>query len=154
MRDSLLIQIPGGVLPGISYFFNGVLVSWKSKLQKNVTLSSTEGEYVSTSHVSGEILFIYAILKDMGVNVELLIVVECDNEGEIYLSKNKTLGTRTKHIETRYHFVREYVEMGVLKIVYVKSEDNKADIMTKNTDKSTFWKHVDNFMDYSEVFGN
>jgi hypothetical protein len=90
----------------------------------------------------------------MGVKVELRIVVECDNKGAIYLSKNKTLGTRTKHIETRYHIVREYVEIGVLKIVYVKTGDNKADIMTKNTDKSTFWKHVDSFMDYSEVFGN
>ena len=51
-------------ITGYFVFFNGVLVSWKSKLQKNVTLSSTEGEYVSTSHASGEILFIYAILKE------------------------------------------------------------------------------------------
>ena len=93
-------------MTGYFVFFNGVLVSWKSKLQKNVTLSSTEGEYVSVSCVSREILFICTILKDMGVNVELPIVVHVDNEGTIFLSKNKSLGTRTNHIKTRYHLVR------------------------------------------------
>ena len=55
-----------------------------------------------------------------------------DNIGAIYLSKNATMGKRTKHVDTRYHFVQEYIEKGIIKIVFVRSEDNKADLMTKN----------------------
>ena len=70
----------------------------------------------------------------------------------LFFWQNKTLGQRTKHIQTRYHFVQEYVEEGILKIVYVASEDNQADIMTKNTKSNVFWKHVLNFMNYDGVF--
>ena len=80
-------------------------------------------------------------------------MVRVDNTGEIFLANNSSLGQRTKHIQTRHHFVREYIEDGVLKIVYVKSEDNEADILTKNTSGAIFWKHVLGFMDYSEVPG-
>ena len=59
----------------------------------------------------------------------------------IYLSKSATLSNRTRHIDTRYHFVREYIENGILKIVFVKSEDNDADIMTKNLCIRLYDKH-------------
>ena len=55
-----------------------------------------------------------------------------DNIGAIYLSKNATIGNWTKHVDKRYHFVCEYVEKGKLKIFFVRSEDNNADLMTKN----------------------
>jgi hypothetical protein len=67
--------------------------------------------------------------------------VNVDNVGAVYLSKNATTGNRTKHIDTRYHFVREYVEDGIVKVVFVRSEDNDADIFTKNLNGETFEKH-------------
>ena len=136
---------------GFMVYFCGVLVAWKSKMQKNVTISTTEGEYVSISEVSCEILFKWQIAKDMGINVTLPIIVNVDNAGAIFLSNNKSVGQRTKHIDTRYHFVREYVEDGILKIVYVQSEDNEDEILTKNVDSKTYWRHSQEFMRYGEV---
>ena len=74
----------------------------------------------------------------MGIKIEYPIIVHVDNTGAIFLANNETLGQRTKHIHTRYHFTREYVQDGVLKIVYILSKNNNADIFTKNTDKKTF----------------
>ena len=85
---------------GFMVYFCGVLVAWKSKMQKNVTISTTEGEYVSISEVSCEILFFWHIAKDMGINVTLPIIVNVDNAGAIFLSNNKSVGQRTKHIDT------------------------------------------------------
>ena len=67
------------------------------------------------------------------------------------MANNETLGQRTKHIQTRYHFTREYVQDGILKIVYVLSENNDADIFTNNTDDKNFWRHVLKFMNYDNV---
>jgi len=67
------------------------------------------------------------------------------------LANNKSLGQRTKHIETHYNFVREYIEDGILKIVYVCSGNNDSDLMTKNTTGPIFWKHAKKFMNNSDV---
>lgn len=69
------------------------------------------------------------------------VEVKVDNIGAVYLSKNATTGNRTKHIDTRYHFVREYIEDGIVKVIFVRSEDNDADIFTKNLNTETFVKH-------------
>ena len=138
-------------ITGYLIFFCNVLIAWKSKLQKSVMLSSTEGEYVSLSELSTEILFLIEVITFMGIEITFPIIVKVDNAGSIFLANNKALGQRTKHIETRYHFVREYVEDGTLKIIFVKSEDNSSDIMTKNTSGKIFWKHTMKFMDYSKV---
>ena len=82
-------------------------MTWKSKIQKGVTKSTTESEYVALSELSGEILFLTRILKFMGVEVEYPIVVEVDNAGAIFLANNKALGQRTKHIDTHNHFTWE-----------------------------------------------
>ena len=61
--------------------------------------------------------------------------------GAIYLANNYTTSQRTKHIDIRTHFVREFIEDGILKVIFVKSEDNDADIFTKNTSEELFHKH-------------
>ena len=89
------------------------------------------------TEVATEILFIRSMLEFLGVKVELPIEVHVDNIGAIYLSKSATSSNQTRHIDTRYHFVREYIENGIL----VKSEDNDADIMTKNLCIHLYDKH-------------
>ena len=81
------------------------------------------------------------ILESLGIKVKTPITVHCDNVGAIFLSYNAKISQRTKHIDTKYRFVGEYVEQGIVKIVFVKSENNIADIMTKNTNEFTFNKH-------------
>ena len=106
---------------------------------------------VGLREISTEILFVRDILVFLAVEIKYPIIVHVDNTGDIFLAKNETLGQRTKHIQTRYHFTREYVQDGILKIVYIYSENNEADIFTKNTDDKTFWRHVLKFMNYKNV---
>ena len=128
---------------GYIIYLCGAPIAWRSKGQKSVSLSSTEAEYMAISEVAMEILYIVGILKFIGVDLKYPIEVNVDNIGAVYLSKNATTGNRTKHIDTRYHFVREYIEDGIVKVVFVRSEDNDADIFTKNLNGEVFWKHGD-----------
>ena len=128
-------------ISGYVIYLQGCPILWRSKGQKSVSLLSTEAEYMAVSEITTEILFIKSMLEFLGVKVELPIEVNVDNIGAIYLSKSATSSNQTRHIDTRYHFVREYIENGILKIVFVKSEDNNADIMTKNLCICLYDKH-------------
>ena len=136
---------------GFVIYLRGVPVSWKSRGQKSVTLSSTEAEFVALSEAAKEIKFIVQILESMKMKVELPIIVRVDNVGAIGLSKNLSTSQRTKHIDVRYNFVREFVEDEFIKIIFVKSKENHADIFTKNTNREVFEKHVENFVGKDET---
>jgi hypothetical protein len=116
-------------------------ISWRSKGQKSVSLSSTEAEYMAISEVVMEILYIVGILKFLDVPLKYPIEVNVDNIGAVYLTKNATTGNQTKDIDTRYHFVRENIEDGIVKVVFVRSEENDVDIFTKHLNTETFNKH-------------
>ena len=129
---------------GYIIYVNDCPIAWRSKGQKSVTLSSTESEYIATSEAAMEIIYIARMLEFLQVEVEYPIIVNVDNIGAIYLATSAKTGSRTKHVDTRYHFVHEYVKKGVLKIVFVRSSENKADLMTKNLGTELYNKHTDN----------
>jgi hypothetical protein len=81
----------------------------------------------------------------MGVDVKLPIIVRYDNVGAIFMAENSSSGIRARHIDTRYHFVREHVKYGLIKIVFVKSNIKDADMFTKNVGKEAYEKHVNKF---------
>ena len=108
---------------------------------KSVVLSTTEAEYMALSEDVKELKFIVQFLHTMNIQVELPITVHVDNVGAIWLSNNRTTSDRTKHIEIRTSFVKEYQEDGKIIIKFVKSEDNEADIFTKNTTNVIFQRH-------------
>ena len=87
---------------------------------------------MALSEVVKELKFIVQLLQTMNIEVELPITVYVDNVGAIWLSNNRTTSDRTKHIDTRSSFVKEYQEDGKIIIKFVKSEDNEADIFPKN----------------------
>jgi hypothetical protein len=80
------------------------------------------------------------------MNVKLPIVVRCDNVGAIFMAENSSSGVCTRHVDTRYHFIREHIEDGFIQIVFVKSCDNYADFITKNVSKDIYNKHVGKFL--------
>ena len=84
-----------------------------------------------------EILLIKLILKFWNIKINSPIIVHCDNFGAIYLEQNAKLSQRTKNIGRKHHFVKEYVENGLIKIVFGKSKKNNADIWTKNMKQNT-----------------
>jgi hypothetical protein len=110
---------------------------------KSVTLSSSEAEFVALSEAAKEIKFVYQVLQSMGVNVETPIVVRVDNVGAIFMAENVSVSQRTKHIDVRYRFVQEFVMDGFLKIIFVRTADNDADIFTKNLTGDLHEKHCD-----------
>ena len=127
---------------GYVIFIQDVPVSWKSRGQKSVTLSSTEAEYVALSEVCMEIMFVKQLLEFIGMIIKKPIVINVDNVGAIYLATNTASTGRTRHIDTRYHYVREYVMNGEVEVVFVRSQDNTADLLTKNLPKEEFEKHA------------
>ena len=81
-------------------------------------------------------------MKFLVMKITYPIEINVDNIGAIYLSKNATTWNWTKHVDTRYHFIREYIKKGIVKIVFVCSEDNKVDLMTKNLGNDLYAKHT------------
>ena len=123
---------------GYTIYFCGILIAWRSKGMKSVVLSTTEAEYMALSEVVKELKFIVQLLPTRNIEVELSITVYVDNVGAIWLSNNRTTSDKTKHIDIRTSFVKEYQEDGNIIIKFVKSEDNEADILTKNTTNVIF----------------
>ena len=126
---------------GYIIYVHGVPVCWKSKAQRSVTLSSTEAEWVALSEAVKDIIFMLNLLGSMKIEVRLPVTVRVDNIGAIFMSQNVTTTSNTKHVDIRTKFVFEYQEDGVIKIVFVRSEDNDSDIMTKNLGSLLHSKH-------------
>lgn len=120
------------------------LVNWISKGQAIVTMSSTEAEYVSLSEGAKETTFMTMLLKELMNNVIMPSIIAEDNTGAIFLSKNKQVGARTKHIDTRYHFVRDKVEEGSVLVQYVNTIKNPSDLLSKNVTQKIHDAHAKN----------
>ena len=116
---------------GFVLYLCGAPISWKSKGMKSVTLSSSEAEYIALSEAAKEVKFVYQVLQLMGIKVKLPIVIRVDNIGAIFMSGNVTVSPRTKHVDVRYHFVREFVFDGFIKVLFVKTTENDADLFSK-----------------------
>ena len=119
----------------------GALVNWVSKGHPIVTLSSTEAEYVEMTNTVKEVSFIQQILDELAINLNPAIICE-DNTGAIFLATNSQVGMRTKHIDVRYHFLRNKVEDGEIIFTYVRSENNPSDLLTKNVKQQIHDRHA------------
>jgi hypothetical protein len=127
---------------GEMHTLGGMITSFSSRSQKTVALSSAESEYMTTTTGAQEILFQQMLLGEVAETVIPAIIFE-DNEGAIFLSGNKQVSQRTKHIDLRYHFIREFTKKnsegigkGILAKVHTK--ENYADLMTKNVDTKIY----------------
>ena len=138
---STRISVTGYIL-----FFMGIPIIWKSKSQKNITLSSSEAEYVTLSEAAKEIKFIYQLLLSIGMQVRLPIVVRVDNVGAIFMSENTSTSGQTKHIDIRYRYVNEMILDSFLKVIFVKTSENVADVFTKNVRSETYRELVKHFL--------
>jgi hypothetical protein len=115
---------------GTCHLFSNSLVSWHSKKQVSVALSTAEAEYVAAGSCCAQILWIKQQLLDFNLKLER-IPIFCDNTSAINLTKNPVLHSRTKHIEIRHHFLRDHVEKGDVVFEHVNTENQLADIFTK-----------------------
>ncbi|GJZ24705.1 hypothetical protein Tco_0562164 [Tanacetum coccineum] len=113
------------------------LTSWFSKKQTAIAISTIEAKYVSAGKACQQALWMKQALVDYDINLDD-IPVFCDNKGAIDLSKNTVLHSRTKHIEIRYHFLRDNVQKGNISIRKVSSKDIIANILNKPLKQEPF----------------
>jgi hypothetical protein len=116
---------------GFAIFIGPNLVSWIARKQDSVSRSSTEAEYKALANATTELIWVEALLRELGVCLRQKPCLWCDNLGATYLSVNPVFHARTKHIEIDYHFVRERVVQNRLDIRFISTKDQIADGFTK-----------------------
>lgn len=116
----------------------GTLISWLSKKQPLVTLSTTEAEYVALALCLQELLYLKHLFIELGLEFSEAIPVYEDNQSCIKVASNPELHARTKHIDVRYFFVKDLVADGIFDLVYCKSADMWGDFFTKALPKASF----------------
>ena len=121
------------------FLMAGGAISWLSKKQATVALSTSEAEYVALSYATQEAVWFRKLLSDLG-EPPLLVTIMEDNQGAIAIAKNPILHARTKYIDIRYHYIHEAVQNEVIKLQYCPSQEMIADILTKPLSKGQFEK--------------
>ena len=115
-------------------------VSWSSKKQQIVTLSSTEAEFIAATACACQAIWLRRILEELRSKQVEATTIFCDNNSAIKLSKNPVLHGRSKHIDVKYYFLRDLSNDGTIKLIYCKSENQVADILTKPLKPAAFFK--------------
>jgi hypothetical protein len=119
---------------GTCQFLRWSLVSWSSKKQNSVALSTVEAEYVTTGSCSAQLLWMRQTLKDYGYTMNHILIL-CDNEGAIKITYNPCEHSRMKHIDIQHHILRDHTIKGDIIISHVGTNDQLADIFTKPLDE-------------------
>ena len=123
---------------GVLLMLNGGPVSWKSQRQSCVSLSTTESEYVAAAAAAKEVVWMRRLLQDIGRHQSKPTLLFCDNQSAIKLVRNPQFHQRTKHIDVKFHFIRDLQEEHVIDVVYVNTESQLADLLTKGLDGPRF----------------
>ncbi|KAL9225478.1 hypothetical protein vseg_001395 [Gypsophila vaccaria] len=123
-----------------AYFvcLGGSPISWKTKKQATVALSSTEAEYRAMTAATCEILWLKGLLEGIGIRIHDPIRLHCDNESAMHIANNPVYHERTKHIEIDCHFIRTHIHNGVVLPCYVHTQAQLADILTKALGRPQF----------------
>jgi len=123
---------------GYVVMLNGGPVTWGSRQQQCVSLSTTEAEYVAACETTRQIAWLRNLLQDVGIVQKAPTPLFCDNQGAIHLSKNPENHKRTKHIDVQYHYVRKSQAEGVISTQYVSTTKQSADMFTKALSRPIF----------------
>jgi hypothetical protein len=118
-------------ISGYVFMMNSSAISWSSKKQPVVTLSTTEAEFIAAASSACQVVWLRRILKSLTHVLSGPTVVYCDNISAIRLSKNPVMYGRSKHIDIRFHFLRDLVKDGVIELTQCSTHEQVADIMTK-----------------------
>ncbi|CAJ2652309.1 unnamed protein product [Trifolium pratense] len=124
---------------GGCFFLGSNLVSWFSKKQNSVSLSTAEAEYIAAGSSCSQLLWTRQMLKEYSVEQDVMTLY-CDNLSAINIFSNPIQHSRTKHIDIRHHFIRELVEEGIVTLEHISSEEQLADIFMKALDANQFEK--------------
>eukprot|EP00253_Pinus_taeda_P034558 PITA_34558 len=123
---------------GYVFHMGSGAISWASKKHSIVALSTAEAEYVAATAAVCQAVWMRRMLRSLGQEQAKAIVIFCDNSSAIALSKNSVFHKRTKHIDTRFHYIRELVNNGEIVLEHCRTQEQVADILTKPLDQKSF----------------
>jgi hypothetical protein len=107
------------------------LISWQSSKQSSIALSTTEAEYIAACSASCEAIWLRKLLIDL-FDLEMRAnLILCENQSCIKMTENPVFHDRSKHIEIRYHYIPDMVQRGALKLQYISTDEQVADVLTK-----------------------
>jgi transposase InsO family protein len=118
-------------ITGYAFLIDGGAVSWSSKRQEIISLSTTESEYVAATHGMKEALWLRTLLSDIFGSLADATTMFSDNQSAIALARDHQYHARTKHIDVRYHWIRWVIEQGSVRLIYCPTDDMVADVLTK-----------------------
>jgi len=124
---------------GTCHLLGSNLISWNSKKQACVALSTAEAKYIAVGHACAQSIWLKHQLMDYGVKLEK-VPFYCDNTSAINLTKNPIQHSKTKHIVIRHHFIRDHIQKGQIEIMFVKTENQLANLFTKPLARDRFNK--------------
>ena len=124
-------------LTGYVFTIGGCAVSWKASLQSTVALSTTEAEYMAISEACKEPTWLRGLYTEL-CGVISCTTIFCDSQSAICLTKDQMFHERTKHIDVRYHYIRDVIVQGDVKVCKISTHDNPADMMTKSVPATKF----------------
>jgi len=131
---------------GFVFMIEGGAISWSNKRQPTIALSTTEAEYMANTQATKEAIWITKLMMDLGYMEEKkMMVIRCNNQGAISLTKNPTHHAQTKYIDVQHHFVRQRVENGKVRFEYCPMEHMVADVLTKALSKERYHKLINMF---------
>ncbi len=131
---------------GFVFIMGGGGISWSSKRQPTIALSTTEAKYMASTQATKEAIWMTKVMKELEYMKEKkAMVIRCDNQGAISFTKNPTQHVRTKHINVQHHFVQKRVESGEVTFEYCLMEDMVADVLTKALSKKQHNKLITMF---------
>ncbi|KAK9723840.1 hypothetical protein RND81_05G029100 [Saponaria officinalis] len=125
------------ITSGVATFVGPCILTWGSKKQNSVALSTAEAQYIAAGLICTQLLWLKQQLRDYGVDVGCIPIL-CDNTSAIIISKNPAQHSRTKHIEIIHHFIHDHVEKGNIRLEFCSTEKQWADILTKPLPRERF----------------
>ena len=118
-------------ISGFVLLLNESPISWSSKQQAIVALSSCEAEYIACTHSAKQIMWLRSLLAELGFPQQTPTTLHCDNTGTVACTHDPHGHTRMKHISIRMHFIRECVNQGLIDVIHISNRFNVADLFTK-----------------------
>ncbi|MCO5562213.1 hypothetical protein L7F22_015839 [Adiantum nelumboides] len=116
---------------GFMFSLGSAAITWSSKKQPTVVLSSTKAKYRGATVAACEVAWLELLLGDLRIQVQRPVVIHCDNLSSIQLARNPVFHAKTKHTEVHYHFIRERVLDGSIDLTFVRTDEQVADIFKK-----------------------